>query len=353
MSRTTWRAVGTGVQGPSDVSAQIVWGALAGIAVLDHAGRLAYANPSFRQDRAFSGLVDAQGYLTDGTLERARRRAVEGRPGSSRTLTIGSPADGVEAELIPLRAAEEWSALVVRHRASGFHQGLAPTSPALMVHELLGAMLPLNETLDELTRLAEDGPDPLRAAVARQARSLSRLRGLVTALGDLNSAAELERADTRGEPVDLAELVRDVADQFRDLAAASGHDLEVELEQGLPPLPGHRLLLARALANLVDNAIKYAPAGSPIQLKLRRQGALALIEVADQGPGIPPGEQERVFEEFVRLPHAIEGGAPGTGLGLAVARRVAEGHGGLISLTSRPGGGAVFALTFLLGQRGT
>jgi signal transduction histidine kinase len=129
-----------------------------------------------------------------------------------------------------------------------------------------------------------------------------------------------------------------------------GLGLEVLVESQVPATEGHTELLTRAIANLVDNAVKYASRPGPIRLSLRRRGALAVVEVADSGPGIALIDHSDIFREFYRLPSARASRTPGTGLGLAVARRVAEAHGGRLSLESWPGVGSVFRLSFLLGR---
>ncbi|MGA8426068.1 MAG: sensor histidine kinase, partial [Candidatus Dormiibacterota bacterium] len=150
--------------------------------------------------------------------------------------------------------------------------------------------------------------------------------------------------------VDLRMRVEDVANRYQDLAAMQGLGFEVTVEPHVPAIEGHTDLLTQAIANLVDNALKYASRPGPVRVSLRRRGALAVVEVADSGPGIELADQAAIFAEFHRLPAARASRTPGTGLGLAVARRVAEAHGGRLSLESQPGVGSVFRLSFLLGR---
>jgi len=105
-------------------------------------------------------------------------------------------------------------------------------------------------------------------------------------------------------------------------------------------------LIEQVFINLVDNAVKYSPEGSPIEISAAADQGMVIVEVADRGPGLPPNATERVFEKFYR---GGRGGAPGAGLGLAICRGFVEAHGGRIWAENRPGGGAVFRFTLPAG----
>jgi signal transduction histidine kinase len=100
----------------------------------------------------------------------------------------------------------------------------------------------------------------------------------------------------------------------------------------------------RAVRNLVDNAIKYTPAGGAVELSLAPEGGTAIITVADTGIGLDPADAERIFEPFVRLDAARARETGGSGLGLAIARSIAIAHGGSLSVESAPGAGSRFTL---------
>jgi signal transduction histidine kinase len=349
MRRTWWLTEAASEVLASDVASEIVWDSLAGVAVLDSSGRLAYSNRAFRQSSLLLGLVDTRGYIADGSLEQVRRAVVHrGSAAGPRAATASSGGCPVDVELIPLRAAPEWTALVARPRDRYEDPGADQLTLGILAHELRGSLLPAHESLEALTQIAEAGTAELRAAIARQARSLARFSALVQGLGDLSSARELDRIRQLRTRVDLGRLVEEVGTQYQELATANGHQLELEIDLAVPPIEGQPALLGRAIANLVDNALKYGSPARPVRLRLRRRGALAVVEVADGGPGIDPADQARIFTEFVRLPEARAAQTPGSGLGLAVARRVAEAHGGRLSLESHPGVGSVFRLSFLL-----
>jgi two-component system sensor histidine kinase KdpD len=110
----------------------------------------------------------------------------------------------------------------------------------------------------------------------------------------------------------------------------------------------------QVLTNLIENAIRYTPVASPIDVSAEVQGANILVSIADRGPGIPPGDLERIFDKFYRVLGTRRKGtsAMGTGLGLAVCRGLVEAHGGRIWARNRQGGGAIFQFTLPLGKAG-
>ena len=128
--------------------------------------------------------------------------------------------------------------------------------------------------------------------------------------------------------VDLAEIARSMAELYAPVAEEKGLAFAVETDPVIV-VRGDRLLLSQMIVNLVDNALKYTSAGT-VALTARRQGALARIEIADSGPGIPPDRREVVFDRFVRLEGSRS--TPGNGLGLSLVRAVAKLHGGDVSL---------------------
>jgi two-component system sensor histidine kinase KdpD len=119
-----------------------------------------------------------------------------------------------------------------------------------------------------------------------------------------------------------------------------GRDVRVVLPADLPPLPIDAVLVEQVLINLIENAIKYTPTGSPLELSASAETGAVEVALADRGPGIPRGERSQVFDKFYRMkPDVSDGGA---GLGLAICRGIVEAHGGRIWVDDREGGGAVF-----------
>jgi two-component system sensor histidine kinase KdpD len=127
----------------------------------------------------------------------------------------------------------------------------------------------------------------------------------------------------------------------------AGREVHTHVPDSLPLVPLDTILVGQALVNLLDNALKYTPAASPIEVSARVEGDAVVIEVGDRGPGLAAGEEHRVFDKFYR--RASADGQSGAGLGLAIAKAVAAAHGGRISAVNRPGGGALFSLALPLG----
>jgi two-component system sensor histidine kinase KdpD len=145
------------------------------------------------------------------------------------------------------------------------------------------------------------------------------------------------------EPTDLGEVIGTTLS--RAARVLDPGRVSLELAPDLPLLDLDPVLFEQVLFNLLDNAAKYAPAGSAVTVRAWRDGGTVKVQVLDSGPGIPPGQEERIFEKFFRV-HAADRQRPGTGLGLAVCRGFVEAMGGGIVAANRPGGpGAVFTIT--------
>ena len=137
----------------------------------------------------------------------------------------------------------------------------------------------------------------------------------------------------------LEEIVGVVLNRLGD--RLKDHPITVKLPGNLPLIPFDGLLIEQVLVNLFDNAIKYTPKGTPLELSASESFYTVTVSLADRGPGIPPGEEERIFEKFVS--GRTTGG--GVGLGLAICRTIINAHGGKIWAENRPDGGAVFRFT--------
>jgi two-component system OmpR family sensor kinase len=202
-------------------------------------------------------------------------------------------------------------------------------------HELKNPLTAMRAALANVTA-STDGTDResgLRSIEAQVMR-LSRLTA------DLRKVADVAGSDLDRRPVDVVALVEEAIDIAGGQAATAGRRLSVDL--GTAPLPrvvGDPDLLAQALVNLVDNAIKYTSQGDRIELRAREAPGAVAIEVADTGPGVPEADLPHIWEELYRSPGART--VPGSGLGLALVRAVVERHGGSVEAQSWLGHGTV------------
>ena len=149
-------------------------------------------------------------------------------------------------------------------------------------------------------------------------------------------------------PVDIAAMVQEVTELFRDQVASAGQEIRLDLRTRDVPVRGDREALGRALWNLLDNAVKYSPTVQPIDVVLQQSDGEIAIGVTDRGPGIAKEEQETIFDKFVRGESAARTSRKGTGLGLAMVRRIVVAHRGRVELESRPGAGSTFAIVLPL-----
>jgi signal transduction histidine kinase len=214
----------------------------------------------------------------------------------------------------------------------------------VVVHDLRS---PLGAVTTLIDNLSSELGGPLTAQQRQWAeRADHRLRGALELLRGLQVLADLETESLADlmVPVDLLAIVREVVEEYADLAQQSSQSLTAELPESLPPVRGIARLLREALVNYVTNAIKYSGQGRTIVVRVYVQEASLRVEVKDDGPGIPPEKQTQLFQEFVRVSKG-KGAEAGTGLGLSIVRRIAEAHGGQTGVESTPGQGSCFFLT--------
>jgi len=230
------------------------------------------------------------------------------------------PTAGVPVELAPL--VEQINALLGRLAASFATQRRFIADAA---HELRSPVAALALQAQLASRARSDAERS--AAFAELTRGIERTRRLVQQLLDMARLEPGERAEAPA-PLNLAQLVREVVASYAAQAEALGVDLGVEAPPAVRTTGAASELLS-LVANLVDNALRYAPRGSEVTASVKQDGAAVELAVMDCGPGIAPLERARVFERF----HRAAGDATrGSGLGLPIAKAIAERHGGSIVL---------------------
>jgi signal transduction histidine kinase len=198
-------------------------------------------------------------------------------------------------------------------------------------HELRTPLFSIGGSLELLAD--EDLDEKTRAEfVATMREQVERLSRLAADLLDL-SRLDAGRIAAEAEPLDLDAIAKMLADEFRAVAQARDHELEVEGDGGVRAIGDEQWVL-RAGRALVENALVHTPPGTKVRLRTSRDGAFARLSVEDDGPGIPPEHLQQVFDRFYRVDGAR---ASGSGLGLAIARELAELMGGDVEAASRQG----------------
>ena len=212
---------------------------------------------------------------------------------------------------------------------------------SLVSHELrtpMAAVIGAARTLQQ--RWRELSPEHRESFLELIAGETNRLAELI---GDVLDTSRIEAGtfNFRFRDVDLSQLVRDTV-----ATAQLGQDevqLRVDVKSPLPEIRGDLDRLRQVLTNLIDNAIKYSPSGGEVEVRAYPQNGRVLVDVSDDGPGIAKEDQKLIFEKFGRVT-GTGATRPGTGLGLFIARSIAEAHGGVLEVQSAPEQGATFTL---------
>jgi signal transduction histidine kinase len=174
-----------------------------------------------------------------------------------------------------------------------------------------------------------------------------RLTGLINNILDF-SRIEAGHKEYEFRETDIADLVRNTLDSYRYQIEQQGFTLKEEIDGSLPSVCVDREAIARALLNLMNNALKYSPDEKYLRVKLYRENGSVKLEVEDRGIGITSREQTKIFEKFYRTGDPLVHNTKGSGLGLSLVRHISDAHGGSIDVDSTPGKGSRFTLTLPL-----
>jgi two-component system sensor histidine kinase SenX3 len=274
------------------------------------------------EDVSSSGAspADLQAKVETVELEGPPRRSVE----------VAVHRVGIDSVVAIVEDATE------RHRVDALRRDFVEN----VNHELrtpVGALGVLVEALE-----GETSPEIVQRLTERMSGEVQRARALIE---DLLQLGRVERAeDVAHAPVDLAAVVGAAALAVQAVAERAAVELAVVVDEPLPRVLGDFDQLVSAVTNLLDNAVKYSPSSSSVEVVVTGDAGSVRVVVRDHGVGIPTKDLHRVFERFYRVDRARDRRTGGTGLGLAIVRHVAVNHGGDISVTSVEGDGSVFTL---------
>ena len=299
--------------------------------------------------RPLRRMTEAVAEISEGYLTR--------RVGLHRTDEIGLLANGIDEMAARIQKSQDSLEARVAERTEKLEDALESVRSsqqqavkanrakseflAKMSHEL---RTPLNAIIGFSDLMLEGRKESLTEGQERRVRNIrasgTQLLTLINEILDISrieaGGMNLERSD-----VDVAGLLRDVQAMTASLAVKKGLDLSVDVAPEVGSVNGDPVRLKQILLNLVGNAIKFTPSGGRVQLQVMTAGDFVWFAVSDTGKGIASEDQDRIFDEFEQVGHA-EGGEPGTGLGLALAKRLVELHGGTIGVESELGRGATF-----------
>jgi two-component system sensor histidine kinase KdpD len=249
------------------------------------------------------------GLMPDGVLQ-----------GIGNLVAIGlerAKAQDVAQEMEATRQTERLRTTLLDAMAHEFKTPL--TSIKAATTSLLSSPEQSGESRAELLKIADEEADHLKDLID-SAIDMARL-----------DAAQI---DIQAVPADVGEIVQEVVASMR--IAIDGRPVQVLCQTHVPRIALDRRLMKLAIKQLLDNALKYSPAGAPVTLRVDKASNEVVVEVEDHGQGIPALEQPRVFQRFYRSP-SVQAQIPGSGLGLSIAHRIAQAHGGTLTVNSQPG----------------
>lgn len=301
-----------------------------------------------RQDDPLAGSAPALDFSAPGWRVRAlvadgtalgvtAWRSAEGEPDADSERLIHVLADLGGAAILRARLSIERSEIAAAAKTEQLRNALLSS----ISHDLrtpLAAILASASSLKTFgAQFAPDVRDDLVTTIEEEAERLNRFVANLLSMTKLESGA----LALESQPFAPAEVVNRAADRLDRLGSAVVRDLD-----GAAMMEGDPILLDQALGNVLENAARYG-LGGPIEVQVRELGAAVLIEVADQGPGVPEADLERIFEKFYRSPRSA-GSSQGTGLGLSIARGLVEAMGGSIQASRRSDGqtGLVVSMIF-------
>jgi two-component system, OmpR family, phosphate regulon sensor histidine kinase PhoR len=323
-----------------------------GVFLVDELGTIRHWNPAAQ---AITGLQE------DDVLDKPAEQALPGwetigslipvaevpGPGSRGAKTIPLELDGRELWL-SISGVKFADGVVYAFRNLTEERALDELKGefvATVSHELRTPLAAIYGSAQTLRRkdldLDDERRESLLDVIADESERLTRIAGDILLANTLDS----DRLRLEREPVDLGGLTREVVDEMR-LSLAEREDIAITFSSPAPhaPVAGDADKLRQILMNLIENAVKYSPDGGCIEVGLESQDNRVRVVVRDEGIGIPPGEEQRIFGKFYRVDPQLSRGVGGTGLGLYISRELVRRMQGRVSVASHEGKGSTFCV---------
>jgi PAS domain S-box-containing protein len=318
-----------------------------GVFLLDRAGVVRLWNPAAE---AITGLV------ASAVVGRAVADVLPGWEALAERIRVSTVPDPARSETVPFETGrgERWLSIsgveffggtVYAFRDITEERRLDELKSEFVAtasHELRTPLAAVYGAAQTLRRhdfaLDEGGRERFISIIAEESERLGRIVNEILLANQLDSG----RLDLVTEPFDSAELVARVVEASRAHLPA-GVSLRIRIPDSVPPVDADREKVRQVLVNLIENAVKYSPGGGRIEVGLNARGAVVRFFVKDKGLGIPPEEQERIFDKFYRLDPDMARGVGGTGLGLYICSELVTRMGGRIWVESQEGEGSTFS----------
>jgi two-component system phosphate regulon sensor histidine kinase PhoR len=262
-----------------------------------------------------------------------------------RSLTVPRPSRRYFQVIItPIVDGAEWASLVVFHDVSDIRRAeeVRRDFVANVSHELRTPLAGLKAVIETLRTGGIEDSETTDEFLARADSEVDRLVQMVEEL------LQLSRIESGEVPLELrmlkiGEVLATAVDRMLPQARKQQLDLSLNVEPNAPAIMADRVLLERAVINLIDNALKFTSRGGTVCVSARSDGGMVTVEVRDTGEGIDPADLPRVFERFYKADRARRAG--GSGLGLAIVKHTIEAHGGSVNAASEPGKGSTFGFS--------
>ena len=261
-------------------------------------------------------------------LRRLGRAAVRVRLGREREVEVPRMQSRADEIGVLARAVSDMTA-ALRQRMDAVESFAADVA-----HEIKNPLASMRSAVESFGKIEDPKLRKELADIA--AHDVRRMDRLVTEISEA-SRIEAELSRTKFERIDLAALVENVVRAREDRGLNAGHPIELERD-GAAPVMGVPLRLERVIENLLENAVTFSPPAGRIQVAVHRHGDRVAATVADEGPGIPAEEREKVFARFHSVRPETEGFGNHSGLGLNIARTIAEAHDGSLTIADPPAG---------------
>ncbi|MBO8158604.1 two-component system histidine kinase PnpS [Thermosyntropha sp.] len=329
-----------------------------GILMFDSEGRIAYANPVARLIFGFKddfigrkGVEVIENYELVRMLDEAKNRLAPVR----KSVNFYSRGEKIlEVNVIPVMESENSSLdsiLVVCNDITELKrlEQIRQDFVANVSHELktpVAAISGFAETLMEEKGENSDNVEEFSRIIYEEAK---RLKKMIEELLEL-SRIESGKMPTSFLPTDIVKIAWEAVDIIKQRFPERSEDIVLRSEERNLVVEADEEQIMRIILNLMENAVYYSPAGTPITLSISRENEYVRIEVKDEGEGIPEKEIPRLFERFYRVDKARSRKTGGTGLGLAIVKHLVENHRGMVKVRSRLGAGSVFSVVLPLKQ---